>query len=134
MHEVAAMQGVLSTVLERMREAGAERVTHIELTLGTSGHLTEDAARQHVSALAVGTPAEGATLGVTWLPATYQCFSCLHQFESADPAAEATCPNCDGIALEIAHRDACYVSSFEVELPSEAIAVSGRQLHLAPAE
>ncbi len=128
MHEVAAMRGALSMVLERMRDVGAIRVTHVELTLGTSGHLTEEAARQHFAVLAAGTPAEGATLAFTWLPATYQCFSCLRQFESTAPEAEAACPDCGDIALEIGHRDDYYVSSIEVELPDDSINASKRQL------
>ncbi len=127
MHEVAAMQGALRTVLEQMRAAGGERVTHVEMTLGTSGHLTEDAARQHFAVLAASTQAEGATLGFTWLPATYQCFTCLRQFESTVSASEALCPDCGNIALEIAHRDDYYVSRIDVELPSEDTATSGQQ-------
>ncbi len=114
MHEVAAMRGVVGTILERTREAGAARVTRVRLMLGASGHLTEDAARQHFAVLAADTPASDADLDIEWLPATYQCFDCLQRFESAQPPAEVVCPACGGLALEIGHQDVCYVSEIDV--------------------
>jgi Zn finger protein HypA/HybF involved in hydrogenase expression len=128
MHELAAIRGALTTVLEQTCEAGAVRVISVELTLGASGHVTEAAAQQHFEALAVGTPAEGAVLTFVWRPATYQCLSCLRRFESGAPAIEAVCPDCGEIGLEIAHRDDVYVSSIEVEMPSDAEPASGEPL------
>jgi len=114
MHEVAAMQGVVSTILEAMRQAGGSRITQVQLMLGTSGHFTEEAARQHFAALAVGTPAEDAALGITWLPAAYQCFSCLHRFERCEPDVQVTCPRCREVALEVGHQDVCAVSTIDI--------------------
>jgi hydrogenase nickel incorporation protein HypA/HybF len=121
MHEVAAMRGAVSAVLARMRDEGASRVTRVTLVLGVSGHLTEDAARQHFAVLAKGTPAEHAQLDISWLPATYQCFDCLHRFTSTQPPDAVLCPECDGLALEVAHCDECYVSEIEVEGVFEAL-------------
>ena len=42
MHEVAAMRGMVRTVLECMQQAGASRVTNVQLVLGASGHFTAD--------------------------------------------------------------------------------------------
>jgi Zn finger protein HypA/HybF involved in hydrogenase expression len=114
MHEVAAMRGVVGTILERTREAGAAHVTRVRLVLGASGHLTEDAARQHFAVLAADTPAADAHLDIEWLPAAYQCFDCLGQFESTVPPEEVSCPACGGLALEIGHQDVCYVSEIDV--------------------
>ena len=115
MHEAAAIQGVCSTAVEHAQAAGAKKITRIELTLGASDHFSEDVVRQHFELLAAGTLAEGATLSITWLPATYQCFSCLSRFPSVDSSDSVTCPNCSGTALEVAHEDACYVTSIDVE-------------------
>lgn len=97
-----------------MEQAGGSRVTGVQLVLGASGHFMEEAARQHFAALTAGTPAEGALLDISWLPVTFQCFSCLHRFESCQPAEQATCPRCGDITLETGHQDACYVSAIEV--------------------
>jgi hydrogenase nickel incorporation protein HypA/HybF len=119
MHEVAAMQGMVWTVLEHMQQAGASHVTQVQLMLGASGHFTEEAARQHFAVLAAGTPAENATLEITWLPVTYQCFSCLHRFASCEPAEQMTCPQCGGQALVIEHQDVCYVFAIDVAFDDE---------------
>ena len=121
MHEVAAMQGMVRTVLEHMCEAGASRVTNVQLALGASGHFTAEAAQQHFQALTAGTPIERATLTILWLPAKFQCFSCLHRFESCETADQATCPSCGGIALEIEHQDICYVSTIDVAFNDDAV-------------
>ncbi len=114
MHEVAAIQGVVRTTLECMRAAGASRVTHVQMVIGASGHFTADAVYQHFEVLTKDTPIEGASLSIQWLPATYQCFSCLHRFESGEPSEQVVCPRCGEIALEIEHRDVCQVSSIDV--------------------
>lgn len=125
MHELAATRGMLATTLERMREVGAVRVTRVELTIGASGHLTEDAVRQHFELLAKGTPAEGATLTFSWLPATYQCFTCLQEFASAAPSAEIACPGCGGVALEVEHQETYYASTIEVAFDADETSAAG---------
>jgi hydrogenase nickel incorporation protein HypA/HybF len=114
MHDVAAIQGVVTTALAELRAAGGNRVTGVHLVLGASGHVSEEAARQHFAALAKGTPAEGAALTFTWLPATYQCFDCLARFECQRPAEVVSCPTCGGVALEISHQDVCYALAIDV--------------------
>ena len=116
MHEVAVMRGMVRTVLESMQQAGASRVTNVQLVLGASGHLTADAAYQHFEALVKGTPIEDASLTIQWLPAQYQCFFCLHRFESSEPSSQVTCPECGEVALEVSHQDICSVSAIDVSL------------------
>jgi hydrogenase nickel incorporation protein HypA/HybF len=106
------MQGVVKTILASVERAGASRVNSVELELGISGHFTEEAVRQYFQLLTQGTPAEGATLTLSWLPATYQCLSCQHRFEST--SSPATCPLCGDVALEISHQDECSIRSVEV--------------------
>lgn len=114
MHEAAAMRGAVNKVLEVMQLAGASRVTCIELVLGASGHFTAEAAQQHFEVFSSGTPIEGAPLKILWLPATFQCFNCLHRFQSCETTSYATCPVCEGVALEIEHQDICYVGAIDI--------------------
>ena len=134
MHEIAAMQGAVSDVLDALKRSGGRKITSVYLTLGASGHLTEEAARQHFAALAQGTPAAGAELIFTWLPATYQCFSCLNQFESLAPADDVVCPECGGVALETAHQDVCWVEAIDVEGNDEGEAANASALVSAAQE
>ena len=114
MHEVAAIQGAVRTAVEYMHQAGASRVTNVQLSVAVSGHFTEDVVRQYFALFTPDTPAAGATLTIIWLPATYQCLSCLHTFQSLQPAVEALCPACGEAALEIDHQDICAVSAVDV--------------------
>jgi hydrogenase nickel incorporation protein HypA/HybF len=124
MHEVALMQGVVTTIVDRLREAGGTRITQVHLVLGASGHLTEDAARQHFAILAAGTPAEGAALDIEWLPATYQCLDCRATFTVGHVEESAICPFCGGLALEIAHQDVCYADEIVCDAEPQAEEVS----------
>jgi len=117
MHEAGVMQRVVKTILASMEQAGASRVTNVQLALGSSDHFTEEAVRQYFQALTQNTPIEGATLILSWLPATYQCLSCQHRFEST--VAAAVCPQCSDLALEISHQDGCYIRSIDVLSPHE---------------
>jgi hydrogenase nickel incorporation protein HypA/HybF len=112
MHEGAVMQEAVKSILASMENAGAVRVASVQLELGTSGHFTEEAVHQYFQILTLGTPIEGAALTLSWLPATYQCLSCQHRFEST--AETGICPQCGDIALEIAHQDACHVRAIDV--------------------
>lgn len=114
MHEVTAIQGAVRTALEYMRAACASRVTNVQLSVAVSGHCTEDVVRQHFTLFTAGTPAQDATLTIIWLPATYQCLTCLHTFQSLQPAVEALCPACGEAALEVDHQDICAVSTIDV--------------------
>jgi hydrogenase nickel incorporation protein HypA/HybF len=112
MHEGAVIQQVVNIILATMENAGASRVTNVQLAVGTSGHFTEEAVRQYFQALTHGTPIEGATLALSWLPATYQCLSCQQRFEST--SSTAVCSQCGDVALEISHQDECFVQSIDV--------------------
>jgi hydrogenase nickel incorporation protein HypA/HybF len=114
-HEVAAVRGAVQAAVEYMQKAGAARLTKVHLVLGASGHLTEDAARQHFALCAQDTPAADAQLDITWEPATYQCFECLCHFASLEPPEVVRCPQCGGLALEVAHSDACYIAEIQVD-------------------
>ncbi len=114
MHETAVMQGMVKTIVECMHKAGASHVTHVQLVLGASSHMDAESARQHFALLTQGTPVEGASLSIIWQPALFQCFSCLHRFESIESATSVLCLRCGGSALEIEHKEICYVSAIDV--------------------
>lgn len=82
MHEGTVMQAVFTAILDSLENTHPARVTHVQLTLGVSGHFTEEAVRPYFQILAQNTPVEGAELELDWLPAVYQCLSCSQRFES----------------------------------------------------
>lgn len=114
MHEVAAIQGAVRTSLHYMQQAGATRVTNVQLSVAVSGHMSEDVIRQYFTLFTSDTPAAGAALTVVWLPATYRCLTCQQTFQSLEPAVGAICPACGDVALEVDHLDICAVSAIDV--------------------
>ena len=104
MHEAAAITGAVNTALAYMQQAGASRVTNIELEAGAAGHIAEETIRQYVGMVTEGTPAEGTSVRIIWLPIMYQCLDCGHCFESSQPGGEIVCPQCGGMVLEIDHQ------------------------------
>lgn len=135
MHETAAMQRMIRTVLACMQQAGASRVTHVQVALGVSEHVTAEAAHQLFAMLVRGTPIEGASLAIQWLPVRYQCLSCQRSFESAEPGASALCPHCGEVVLEVEHQQTCAVCSIDVSFPvtpeTTDLPRHGQQLSLA---
>jgi hydrogenase nickel incorporation protein HypA/HybF len=115
------MRGVVKTILQSLSQSGASRVTKVQLTIGVSGHFTEENAQQHFQLLTKSTPAEGASLAISWLPATLQCLACSHQFSSCEPAEQATCPKCGDMVMETEHQDICYVNAIDVVSEEEQV-------------
>ncbi len=64
MHEAGMVDGILEVVLARAKEAGASRITTIQLEAGPLSGVSEDALRFHWAEHAAGTLAEHATLVV----------------------------------------------------------------------
>jgi hydrogenase nickel incorporation protein HypA/HybF len=114
MHEVYLMQGVVKTILQSLSPSDTSRVTHVQLTIGVSRHLNQVNVQQYFRLLTKGTPAEDASLRISWLPATLQCLACSHQFSSYDPAEQVTCPQCGDMVLETEHQDICYVNAIDI--------------------
>jgi Zn finger protein HypA/HybF involved in hydrogenase expression len=125
-HEVRLLRRVLAAALDRMREAGATRLTGLTVEVHGAGHLTEAAAREQFSVLALGTPAERATLRIAWRPARYRCPACLLRFESVEPADEVECPRCGGPPLAEAGSQGMRLRSIRVETGAAA-GVPGRR-------
>jgi Zn finger protein HypA/HybF involved in hydrogenase expression len=128
MHEVAAIRGAISAALEAMQKAGASRIAGVQMTLGVSGHFSEESVRQYFDLLTADTPASGAALTLSWLPATYQCFECQHCFESLQPVEAVACTLCGGAALGMNHQQICTLSALEVIFEEAADAKSTRPM------
>ncbi len=116
MHELRLMRRVLEAALERMRDAGAVRVTALTVEVHGAAHVTEAAAREQFAALAAGTPAERAALRISWRPSHYRCLDCLERFDSVEPADEARCPRCGASPLPEELAETVRLRSVRVEL------------------
>jgi len=114
MHELAITQRILEIALEHAGRAGARRITDIYLVIGDLSSVVDDSVQFFFDHLTPGTPAEGATLHFTRLPARYRCRACGEEFTPGRGLAWQ-CPACQGWNVEILQGKEFYLESIEVE-------------------
>jgi hydrogenase nickel incorporation protein HypA/HybF len=85
-------QGILSASFDAARNAGAEKICEIRISIGEMTEIQEFALQFAFEALTPGTMAEGAALSVTHIPATSRCNDC--GIEYAHDRFEMLCPEC----------------------------------------
>lgn len=113
MHELAITQSMLDLVLEQAKKAEAGKVGKINLVIGEMTGVVDDCVRFYFDFLSKGTPAEGATLAFTMVPATIRCRKCGKTSEVEE--LEWTCPHCGNSGVEIVAGKELSVESIEVE-------------------
>ena len=92
MHEMGITQGILSASFDAAREAGAECISEIRISIGELTEIQEFALQFAFAALTPDTMAEGATLVVNHIPATSKCNDC--GLEYSHDRFEMLCPEC----------------------------------------
>jgi hydrogenase nickel incorporation protein HypA/HybF len=102
MHDIAAAQAILRTVLDEASRRGAVRVRRVAVSIGTWDGLRPESLREAFSLEAVGTPAEGAQLDVTVRATRTRCGACLADVPPPVPGAHEGprhCLECGGDVL-----------------------------------
>lgn len=94
MHEFSLMTNAMDQVLEIARRNDATQVHRIGLRVGALSGVVPEALEFAFEALKQGTPAQGATLEIERVPATFQCGQCGKSFALQEIAFD--CPDCGG--------------------------------------
>jgi hydrogenase nickel incorporation protein HypA/HybF len=110
MHEMRAARRLVDEAVELMAGERAERVTDVEVVLGSAARLTAESVRRQFELAAHGTPAEGAALHVSLAPSRYWCVDCMFEFSSLAPGGGA-CPRCGRAVLSLDREAAAHVTS-----------------------
>jgi hydrogenase nickel incorporation protein HypA/HybF len=113
MHEASITESVLSLALDKAQEAGARKVTRINLVLGELSGVVSECVRMYFEALAQDTIANGAVLAVTAKPVVLKCRKCGREY--TPPGDSWDCPGCKEAGAEIIAGRECYMESIEVE-------------------
>lgn len=92
-HELGIATSALDAVLTQARNAGARRVSKIELRVGELSGVDPEALRFALETILPGTVAEGAALAIASLPALVFCAQCGRNFTPEDGFLFA-CPLC----------------------------------------
>jgi len=113
MHELTITQNVLSLALQHARRAGAGRITRINLSVGEISGIVDESVQFYFDLLSKDTPAEGAQISFTKLPACFRCRVCGAEFPMRD--GDWSCPACQATGGQVVSGRQFYMDSIEVE-------------------
>lgn len=117
MHELGIMTGVMEAVDASAKDAGAEKVLKINLSVGVMTEAIEDALQFAFEAISEGTLSEGAELNITMVQPKSECLECGHVYEH--DRFHRTCPKCDNFATKLVAGKELQIDSIEVDIPEE---------------
>jgi len=112
MHELAVTQNLLDMALSKAAEAGARKITRVNVTIGELSGAVPDCIQFYFDVLRKGTAAEEATLNLISIPARLHCRQCQSDFRPED--LPWTCPRCGSLSLEITGGQELFLESLEV--------------------
>jgi hydrogenase nickel incorporation protein HypA/HybF len=113
MHESAFTESLLSLVVSKAKEAGASRITRVDVVLGELSGIVDDCVRQYFNILKEDSIAATAELVFEKKPLILKCRKCGHEFTPTDDRWD--CPTCREANIEIISGRDCYLQSIEVE-------------------
>ncbi|HOG45981.1 MAG TPA: hydrogenase maturation nickel metallochaperone HypA [Anaerolineae bacterium] len=113
MHELSVTQHLLSVVLEHAEQAGAQRVTRIDLRIGALTGIVDESIQFYFDFVSRDTPAAGARLAFAHVPVRLRCRQCGAEFEPQE--RDWLCPDCSATGGEVVAGREFSVESIEVE-------------------
>jgi len=120
MHEMAITEQLLTTALRHAQQAGAARITRLNLVVGQLSSVVDDSVQFYWDFVAKGTIAEGALLSFRRVPASLACRECGAGFPI--DRFEGRCPSCGGEQVGVVSGDEFHLESIEVEEAPEHLA------------
>lgn len=119
MHELSVTQNILDIALRHAEQAGAARITGINLVIGQLSSIVDDSVRFYWDIIAAGTMAEKARLDFHRIPAEMQCQTCGERFPLAG-GSDFNCPRCGGDFVRVVAGEEFYLDSIDVETDTSA--------------
>lgn len=113
MHEMGITQGILSTAFEAAENAGADRITRIDISIGELTEIVEFALQFAFDALTPGTMAEGAILVVNHVGARSHCNTCGADYDH--DRFSMLCAECGSFDVSLLHGRELQIDSFDTE-------------------
>lgn len=115
MHELGIMTGVMEAAETSAKDAGADKILKITLSVGVMTEAIEDALQFAFEALSERTMAEGATLDIKMIEPRSQCLECGCEYDH--DRFHRSCPECDSFATKIIAGKELQIDSIEVDIP-----------------
>lgn len=117
MHELGIMTGIMNAVETSAKDAGADKILKISLSVGEMTEAIADALQFAFEALSEGTPCEGAELVVNMVKPKSRCLECGEVF--IHDRFHIFCPACDSFATELLEGRELHIDSIEVDIPDD---------------
>lgn len=106
-------QGILTAAFDAAEEAGAKRITRIDITIGELTEIVEFALQFAFESLTPGTIAEGATLNVNHVSARSHCNDCGIDYDH--DRFEMVCTGCGSFDVTLLQGREMRIDSIETE-------------------
>lgn len=118
MHELGIMTSVFGAVTESAREAGADKVLKVSLSVGEMTEAIEDAlvfAFEALQDLDEYRLMKGAELSIAMVRPKSRCLECGAEYEH--DRFHMLCPECGSFATELLAGRELQIDSIEVDIP-----------------
>lgn len=114
MHELSVTQSILDIVTRHGQQAGARRVTAINLVIGDLTGFVDDSIQFYFDFLSKDTLAEGAELDFERVAPRVRCRQCGTEFVPPNSRLWA-CPDCEALNAEVIAGKEFFVASIEID-------------------
>jgi hydrogenase nickel incorporation protein HypA/HybF len=112
MHESSVTDAMLALALEKAGEAGAKKITRINLILGELSGIVPECVQFYFNMISRATIAKGAKIDLDLRPTRIRCRKCGHEYNPVD--RDWTCPKCQELNTEIISGREFHLGSIEV--------------------
>ena len=117
MHELAVTESILNIATQHATQAGAVRVTSLNLVIGQLASIVDDSVQFYWDMISEGTICAGAKLHFERKPATLKCLDCDQSYALAGELTD--CPNCHSVHIKVMTGEEFFVESIEIEAASD---------------
>jgi len=113
MHELPITEGLLNLALKHANQAGAERITQLNLVIGQLASVVDDSIQFYWDIISKDTIAEGAKLEFRRVPAVLHCWNCEAEFNPN--GRDYLCPQCGSARVKVVAGDDFLLESIDVD-------------------
>lgn len=113
MHELSITESILNLAMEKATEAGAEKITRINLVIGEMAGIVGDCVQFYFDTISRDTIAAGAELVFDYRPVQAKCRACGNVYPPKEQ--DWTCPACGKTEVDVVGGRECYMESLEVD-------------------
>lgn len=117
MHELAVTESILDIALKYAQQAGASRVTDLNIVMGRLSSIVDDSVQFYWDIISENTLCAGSKLHFQRLPAEMICLDCQKSYIVAGELSP--CPICGGAHVQVSSGDQFYLDSIEIEKAAE---------------